>query len=263
MRRREFIAALTGFACAVPWTAQAQKGNPTVGVFLTTRGLENAFQQGLADFGYVAGQNILLVLKDGAGAPDQINQRAAELVAVKPDVIFGGGSQTTTALKRQTRSIPIVTMSTNPVGLGFVASLARPEGNVTGVSPLGPEVAGKRLELLKEIIPDADTAAVFWNPEDPGAKFSLAETQTATKALKIDLHPFETRTATDIDTAFSAAKKEAVDAVILLPAPFMGTNARRIAELAIANRLYLRFRQRRGAGGPITRVRSRHTRNSA
>jgi hypothetical protein len=94
MRRREFIAALMGFACTVPWTAQARKENPIVGVFLTTQGLETAFQQGLGDFGYIVGQNISLVRKDGVGTPDQINQRATELVAAKPDVIFGGGSQT-------------------------------------------------------------------------------------------------------------------------------------------------------------------------
>lgn len=188
-------------------------------------------------FGYIVGRNISLIRKDGIGTPDQIKQRAAELVTAKADVIFGGGSQTTSALKRQTSSIPIVTMSTNPVGLGFAASLARPGGNITGVSLLGPEVAGKRLELLKEIIPEVSRAAVFWNPEDPGAQFSLIETQVASKSLMIDLHPFQTRTVTDIDSAFSAAKEEAVQAVILLPAPFMGTNASRIAELALANRL--------------------------
>jgi putative tryptophan/tyrosine transport system substrate-binding protein len=102
---------------------------------------------------------------------------------------------------------------------------------------LGPEVAGKRLELLKQLIPEAATAAVLWNPDDPGAQFSLAETQAASRALMINLRSFETRTVADIDSAFSAATKEAVQAVILLPAPFMGRTAGRIAELALANRL--------------------------
>jgi putative ABC transport system substrate-binding protein len=127
--------------------------------------------------------------------------------------------------------------STNPVGLGFVASLARPGGNITGLSLLGPEVAGKRLELLKELIPNIAAAAIFWNPDDPGAQFSLAEIQAASKVLMIDLHPVETRITADIDGAFRVATKDADQAVILLPAPFMARNASRISELALANRL--------------------------
>jgi putative tryptophan/tyrosine transport system substrate-binding protein len=176
--------------------------------------VQTAFEQGLADFGYVVGQNISLVLKNATGNSDRLNQLAAELVAAKVDVIFGWGSQATSALRRQTNRIPIVMTSTNPVGLGFVASLARPGGNITGLSLLGPEVAAKRLQLLKELTPEAVRAAILWNP-DPGAQFSLA----------------------DIDIAFSAATKEGVQAVVLLPAPFIGRNAGRIAELALANRL--------------------------
>ena len=236
MKRREFIAGL-GSAAAWPMMARAQKRSPTVGVLLTGPDTYAPFQQGLADLGYVGGQNISLILRDAAGHSDRLEQLAAELVAINPDVIFGGGSQTTMALKRQTRTIPIVTMSTSPLGLGFVASLARPEGNITGVSLLGPEVAGKRLELLKEVIPDVDTAAVLWNPDDPGAHFSFLETQDASKALKINLRSFETRTLSEIDSAFSASTKEIVQAVILLPAPFMGRSAGRIAELALADQL--------------------------
>jgi putative ABC transport system substrate-binding protein len=198
--------------------------------------VQTAFEQGLADFGYVVGQNISLVLKNATGNSDRLNQLAAELVAAKVDVIFGWGSQATSALRRQTNRIPIVMTSTNPVGLGFVASLARPGGNITGLSLLGPEVAAKRLQLLKELTPEAVRAAILWNP-DPGAQFSLAEMQAASKALMINLHPFETRAMADIDIAFSAATKEGVQAVVLLPAPFIGRNAGRIAELALANRL--------------------------
>jgi putative tryptophan/tyrosine transport system substrate-binding protein len=176
MRRREFIAALGG-AVAWPMVTRAQKRIPTVGMVSGGPDTEAGFQQGLADFGYVVGQNISLIRKSTEGNLDRIDQLAAELVAINPDVIFGGGSQTTIALKHQTSTIPIVTMSTNPLGLGFVASLARPGGNITGVSLLGPEVAGKRIELLKQLIPGIDTAAVLWNPDDPGAHFSLLETR--------------------------------------------------------------------------------------
>jgi ABC-type uncharacterized transport system substrate-binding protein len=116
--------------------AIAEKRNPTVGLIsISQTAVEAAFQQGLADFGYVVGQNISLIRKDAAGNLDRLDQLAAELVAAKVDVIFGGGTQTTSALKRQTSSIPIVTMSTNPLGLGFVASLARPGGNITFARP--------------------------------------------------------------------------------------------------------------------------------
>jgi putative tryptophan/tyrosine transport system substrate-binding protein len=236
MKRREFIAGI-GSAAAWPVVARAQKRNPTVGMLSATPEAAAWYQQGLADFGYVVGQNIWLIRKIIEGNLDRLDQLAAELVALNPDVIIGGGSQTTIALKRQTSTIPIVTLSTNPIGLGFVASLARPGGNITGVSLLGPEVAGKRIELLKELIPGVNTAAVLWNPDDPGAHFSLLETQAAGKVLKIDLHSFETRTLADIDSAFYAATKEGVQAVILLPAPFMGRSAARIAELSLADRL--------------------------
>jgi putative tryptophan/tyrosine transport system substrate-binding protein len=163
MKRREFIAALGG-AAAWPVIAGAQRSNPTVGVLSIgsyADDVQTAFEQGLADFGYVVGQNISLVLKNAAGNSDRLNQLAAELVAAKVDVIFGWGSQSTSALRRQTNRIPIVMTSTNPVGLGFVASLARPGGNITGLSLLGPEVAAKRLQLLKELIPEAVKAAIL------------------------------------------------------------------------------------------------------
>jgi ABC-type uncharacterized transport system substrate-binding protein len=234
VKRRTFIAGLGG---AAAWPVVARAKNPIVGMLTTSSSgaVDAGFQQGLTDFGYVPGQNISLIRKEAD--LDRLDQLAAELIPINPDVIFGTGSQTTIALKRQTSTIPIVTMSTNPLGLGFVASLARPGGNITGVSLLGPEVAGKRLELLKGLVPDVETAAVLWNPDDPGAHFSLLETQAAGKALKIHLHSFETHTLADLDSAFSAATKEAVQAIILLPAPFMGKSAGRIAELALANRL--------------------------
>jgi putative ABC transport system substrate-binding protein len=238
MKRRAFIAGI-GSAAAWPLVARGQKRNPNIGTLTISGQADNqdAFQQGLADFGYVVGQNITLFRKDAAGSMDRLNQLAAELVSANVDVIWGGGSQATSALKRQTSSIPIVTLSTNPVGLGFVTSLARPGGNITGVSLLDPEVAGKRLELLKETVPNATTVAVFWNPDDPGARFSLAETQAANTGMAINLHAFETREVADLEAAFADAMRVGDQAVVLLPAPFMGRNAGRIAELALYHRL--------------------------
>jgi putative ABC transport system substrate-binding protein len=127
--------------------------------------------------------------------------------------------------------------STNPVGLGFVASLARPGGNITGLSLLGPEVAGKRLELLKDIVPGIAKVAVLWNPDDPAAQFSLKETQAAAEALKVNLQILETRDVDAFDGAFLAATREGAAGVILLPAPLMSRNAGRIANLAMQSRL--------------------------
>jgi putative tryptophan/tyrosine transport system substrate-binding protein len=171
------------------------------------------------------------------GREDRLAELAADLVADKVDVIFAAGSQATHAARQKTTSIPIVMTSTNPVGLGFVASFARPGANITGLSLLGPEIAGKRLELLKEIVPDTAKVAVLWNPDDPGAQFSLKETQTAGEALRICLQILETYDVDAFDGAFLAATRERAAAVILLPGPLMSRNAGRIAELAMQRRL--------------------------
>jgi len=125
----------------------------------------------------------------------------------------------TDAAARQTTTIPIVMTSTNPLGLGFVASLARPGGNVTGLSLLGPEAAGKRLELLKDMIPGLAKVAALWNPNDPGAQFSLKETQAAAQTLKVKLQILEARSTDAFDGAFLAASREGSEAVVLLPTP--------------------------------------------
>jgi ABC-type uncharacterized transport system substrate-binding protein len=241
MRRRTFIATLGG-AAAWPLAARAQQARPIprVGeltVSLSTSPIEGAFRQGLRDLGYVEGQNLTIDFKTAEFKTERLAQLAAELIAAKVDVIFASGSEATTAVRSQTTSIPIVMTSTNPVGLGFVASLARPGGNVTGLSLLGPETAGKRFELLNDLIPGITTVAAFWNPNDPGAQFSLKETQAAGAALSIGLQSIETRAIDDFEGAFRTAVSEHAAAVIVLPAPLMSRNSERIASLAIRNRL--------------------------
>ena len=236
--RREFVAAV-GCAAAWPVVARGQNRKPNVGVLTNGRTDEHqaAFRQGLADFGYVVGQNITLTWKDAAGDMDRLYPLAAELVAAKVDVVFGTSSQTTDALKRQTNSIPIVSISSNAVELGFAASLARPGGNITGLSTLGAEVAGKRIQLLKEIIPDAAMVAAFWNPDEPGARVLVNGDASHLHFPCAQYARLRDPRVADLDSAFSGATKEGVQAVILLPAPFMGRNAERIAELALRNRL--------------------------
>jgi putative ABC transport system substrate-binding protein len=157
---------------------------------------------------------------------------------MKVDVIVAAGSQAVRAAQRTTKSIPIVmTSSSDPVGTGFVASLAHPGGNITGLSLLGPDLSTKRLEMLKEIVLGVSRVAVFWNPDDPAAKISLRETQDAAKALALHLQILETREASDFQSAFRAASKGRARALILLPAPIMSTQAKQIAELALKNNL--------------------------
>ena len=128
--------------------------NPAASIYVKT------FLQGLRDLGYVEGQNVIVQYRDSAGRSDSLPASAAELVKARVDVIFANGSEATRAARQITTGVPIVMISSNPLGLGFVASLARPEGNITGVSLMAPETSGKRLELLKEIIPGVVNIAV-------------------------------------------------------------------------------------------------------
>ncbi len=259
MKRRQFIVALGGLAAAWPCAVAAQQTHrvPRVGVLtvaLSTSPIEGAFRHGLRDLGYIEGQNVIIDFKTAEFQTERLNQLAAELVAAKVDVIFSSGSEATTALRRQTTSIPIVMTSTNPVGLGFVASLARPDGNVTGLSILGPDIAGKRLELLKTLIPGIDRVSAFWNPNDPGAEFSLKETDAAGSALNIAVQPVEVRGVDDFDDAFRTATSGHSAAVVVLPAPLMSRNSERLASLAMKNQLPTIFYNREAvkAGGLIS-----------
>ena len=240
MKRREFIVALGGMAIARPSGLWAQQARPLPRIGWLSIGnsrIEDSFRQGLHDFGYVEGQNLLVEYRGAEKTPGQLDGFAAELIALKVDAIVAGSSQTTRAAFNQTKTIPIVTMSTNPVGLGFVASLPKPGGNVTGVSLLGPEVSGKRLQLLKQAIPGVTRVAVVWNPDDPAAHFSIEESQTAAAALGLKLQVLEGRNADAIDGALQAAANAQAEAVVLLPTPLFDGLAKQIADLAIQRRL--------------------------
>ena len=176
----------------------------------------DAFREGLRSLGYVEGQNVLL--EDlRAGKPSQLDDLAAELVVSKVDIIVCGGSQATRAALAQTRTIPIVTLSSDPIAVGFVGSLANPGGNVTGVSLLAPELAGKRLALLKELIPSVTNVALLWNPDDPTVHLSVEESKAAAARL--------------------AAANERAQALVLMPTPLYDGQAQHIAELAMSMRL--------------------------
>ncbi len=201
--------------------------------------LMDAFRKGLRQHGWVEGQNVVIEYRSAEGRAERFPDLAAELVRLPVDVLVtSSGEPAILALKRATTTIPIVmAVSADPVGTGLVASLARPGGNVTGLSILATEVAGKRLEFLKEIVPRASRVAVLWNAAYPGKALELRETQSAARVLGMSLRPVEVREPGDLPAAFSAIAMAKPDALITFADPLTNTHRTQIVEFAVRNRL--------------------------
>jgi len=192
-----------------------------------------AFRQGLRELGYVEGKNIVIEYRSAEGKPDRLPGLAAELVRLKVDVIVTGGAGATRPAKEATVTIPIVmAQDPDPVGNGFVASLARPGGNITGLSSLSTELSSKRLELLKETVPRLSRLAVLGNSTNPGNARALSETELAAKALGVKLQYLDVLAPKDIETAFREASKGRADAVFVLGGPVFMSQRTQIADLA-------------------------------
>jgi putative tryptophan/tyrosine transport system substrate-binding protein len=198
-----------------------------------------AFRQGLRDLGYVEGKNIVIEWRSGEGRADRVPGLAAELVRLKVDVIVTDGSQSTRSAKEATSVIPIVmAQDTDPVGTGIVASLARPGGNITGLSNFRPELSGKRLELLKEIVPRLSRVAVFVSSTSQGDVQVLKELDLAAEALGAKLQYLDVLSPKDVETAFGAAGKGRADAVLFrVPGPLISSQRPQIAAFAVKSRL--------------------------
>ncbi len=197
-----------------------------------------AFREGLHERGFTEGRNIELVFRSGEGHFDKIPGLAAELVQLKVDVIVTGGPEATGPSKNATHSIPIVMAQDNdPVGNGFIASLARPGANITGLSALSAEMSGKRLELLKEIVPTLSRVAVFGDSNNPGSLRAFKETEDAARAFAIKLECRDLKSVSAIESAFQAVNKRFVGAVILLPSAVIVSERTRIADLGAKYRL--------------------------
>jgi putative tryptophan/tyrosine transport system substrate-binding protein len=237
MKRRQFIS-LVGAAAAWPFAVRAQHANraPVVG-FIGSELRLRQFREGLADLGYVERRDLAIEYRSSDPA-DQLPRVAAELVALKVDVIVAGGSQAVRAVQQATSSIPIVmTGSSDPVETGFVESLARPGRNITGMSLQSPELAGKRIQFLREMVPDRTKLGILLNSDDPPVVFSLQETEKAAHEFGLALELAEVRRPQDFDSAFASLRQRQAGALIVLPASLMTRYAERIAALALDSRL--------------------------
>jgi putative ABC transport system substrate-binding protein len=197
-----------------------------------------ALRQGLRALGWVEGKNITIEFRFADGSRDRLSKLALDLVRLPVELIVTGGPAPTRAVKEAQITIPIVMgFDNDPVGSGFVASLARPGGNITGLSTLSPEISGKQLELLKEIVPKLSRVAVLGNSTEPGNALSLKELETAAGAFRLQLHYLDVQRDQDIESAFKAATKESVHAAILLGSPVASARRARIAVVAAKSRL--------------------------
>ena len=198
-----------------------------------------AFRQGLRELGYVERKNIVIEERYGDENPERVRELASEFVRLKVDIIVSGGNSSTQAAKRATNTIPIVmTQSSDPVAAGFIASLARPGGNITGLSTIAPEISGKRLELLKEIVPGLSRVAVFGTSTSPGNAQELREVEIAARAVGVKVQYVDVLRPKDLETAFRTAAKGGSDAILMITSGTVGSSQRKeMAEIAIKSRL--------------------------
>jgi putative tryptophan/tyrosine transport system substrate-binding protein len=245
MSKKTIIVLLVGLTLASVRLADAQQTNKVsrigflgAGTASALAGRLDALRQGLRDLGYIEGKNIAIEYRYADGKLDQIPRNAAELVQLKVDIIVTGGPTDTRAAKGVTSTIPIVmTNEGDPVGTGIVSSLARPGGNITGLTPLAPGLNERRVELLKETLPRLSYVFVLRVPGNPSSAVALKETKVAARSLGIKLQIQEVKEANDLNRAFEAITKTRSDALTVIAGPFGFANRKRIVEFAANNRL--------------------------
>jgi len=243
--KRVACLTLAGLLLALNFPVQAQQPSkfPKIGFlvgpsrsFFASR--IESFEKGLHSLGYIGGKNIAIEYRYAEGKADRLPVLAAELVGLKLDVIVSSSTPSVLAVKNATSTIPIVFVSiSDPVASGLVASLARPGGNITGLAIVAPELSGKRLELLKEAVPNISRVAFLWNSANPAQGLQWKETQAAAQALGLQLQSVEVRSSNDFDGVFEAALRERAQALVAGPDPLINTHLKRIVEFAAKNRL--------------------------
>jgi putative ABC transport system substrate-binding protein len=241
MKRRAFLGVLGGAVVARPLAAWAQQRSDKISVgFLSVnvrpamKARVEAFQQGLRELRYVDGQNVLIEYRFAEGNPERLRGLADELVRLKVDVIVTEGTTATRFAKEATSTIPIVmAQDPDPVGTGFVASLARPGGNITGLSNLRSDLGGKRLEILKDTIPGLARVAIIGTSTTPGNTQALADVERAASTFALRLQVLEVLGPKDIETAFNAATTDGhAGAVLVLASPYLLSNRAQVADIA-------------------------------
>ncbi len=263
MDRRTFLGALTGSILTVPLAAEAQEAGKVYRIGYVSNSPPNtpessrlyeAFRQGLRERGWVEGRNAVIEWRFAEGRMERFPDLAADLVRLKVDVIVTLGGPAARAARQATTTIPIVAVAvSDPVGQGFVASLARPGGNVTGLATLFPELAVKRLGLLREILPDVSRVAVLWNAANPGNVIILRGVQAAAQTLGVTLQTREVRGPDDFEAAFAKMRRERPDALMILDDPLLFQYRASIVGFAAKKRLPTMhpFRESVEAGGLI------------
>ncbi|HEV2054551.1 MAG TPA: ABC transporter substrate-binding protein [Methylomirabilota bacterium] len=245
MNRRAFLSGLGALATA-PSFAWAQPASRVyrIGylgsepVLAPTNPVQEVFWARLRELGYAEGRNLVVERRSTEGRNERYRALARELVNLKVDLIIAAGAPAAVAAKEATSTIPIVTVIvSDPVGARLIASLARPGGNVTGMSSAATDIPAKELELLKEVLPGLSRVAVLSNPTAPMHATFLKELEVAARTLRVRLQPIEVRTPKDIESAFAAITKERAEALILVDDPLMYQQRRRIADLAVRHRL--------------------------
>jgi putative tryptophan/tyrosine transport system substrate-binding protein len=250
MRRRDFIKGITGIAITLPLVARAQPEQMRrIGILSPGRSelpdptfsMLNAFLQGLHELGYTEGQNLAIERQYAAGSSDRLRELAAELVRRKPDIIVAFSTTAARPAKQATGTIPIVAVAmADPVADELVASLARPGGNVTGTTFLGPELVAKRLQLLREVIPGLSRVAALWHPNAYSERTMagvLNEIEVAARALGLQLQLVPAVGPDDFVSAFAAMAREDAEALIVMPSPMLFGEYRRIVNIAADRRL--------------------------
>jgi putative tryptophan/tyrosine transport system substrate-binding protein len=245
MNKKILVSMLAVVILAIVHPAEAQQAKkvPRIGLLSpfspsNTASWEQAFRQGLRDLGWVEGRNVSIEYRYSEGKDDRLYDLAADLVRLKVDIIVTAVTPDTLAAKNATRAIPIVMASVgDPVGSGFVESLARPGGNITGLTNIAPELSGKQLELLKDTVPKLTRVAVLWNPDASISTLGWKESQLPARALGLQLYSMEVSSADKFDKTFKDATRARVGAIAIGPNALVIANQKRIADLAAKSRL--------------------------
>jgi len=242
MDRRTFVATLASVSVMLARTVDGQRATKVyrIGYFQGRAHLperDNVFRQALRELGWIEGQNVEIEYRYADGKLDKMTTIAAELVRLNVDVIVTSGTTAVRTAKEATGTIPIVMMSGEPVATRLIASLARPGGNLTGLTHVTKDLIGKRLELLREVVPKATRVAAILNPDNPGEAMFSSEMESTAQALRLPLVLFKVTNADQLDGVFARAVEQRVQGVLVLEDPVFTGNPRKVTELAARNRM--------------------------